>query len=161
MNARSSNQKTIERFRYPVAFNNTAVDSEGIPYVVNKAIKKLNEKGKIPSNVFHFPTACSVRGKKHPAVFHIDLPTWFIKALTDEGDIVLDPFVGTGTTCLAAKLLNRKYIGIEKNPRYHEMAVQRVNSAKMNNESEEQTKQLIQVKSENKKKGGANDSQKR
>ncbi len=64
-----------------------------------------------PSNVLHYPTACS--NKKHGAVFPVELPTWFIKLFTREGDLVLDPFCGVGTTGIAATLTNRRFVGIE------------------------------------------------
>ena len=44
---------------------------------------------------------------------------------TIENDIIVDAFMGTGATCLAAKELNRKFIGIEKEPKYYEIACQR------------------------------------
>jgi DNA modification methylase len=122
---------TVKRCKYPVGSFNLEVDEEGRPKERDRKVIQLNEKGKIPSNVFQFPTAAAVRGKCHPAAFHIDLPSWFIKALTDEGDTVLDMFAGSGTTCLAAKKLNRKYIGIELNEKYHEIATQRVENADM------------------------------
>lgn len=50
----------------------------------------------------------------------------FIKAFTKKGDVVLDPFVGSGTTCVAASQLERKYIGIDINPDYVEMAKERL-----------------------------------
>ena len=42
------------------------------------------------------------------------------------GDVVLDPFVGSGTTCIAAKMLNRNYIGIEKEKEYYQIAIKRL-----------------------------------
>jgi DNA modification methylase len=68
---------------------------------------------------------CSVetsKGNSHPAVFPIYIIKELIKLLTDENDIVLDPFVGSGTTCVASKELNRKYIGIELNSDYIDLA---------------------------------------
>lgn len=73
-----------------------------------------------PSNVLHLPTECSNRG--HCATFPIQLPTWFIKLFTQEGDVVLDPFIGSGTTALACKELNRHFIGIEITQDYYELA---------------------------------------
>ena len=54
----------------------------------------------------------------HPARFPIVLPEYFIHALTDENDVVLDPFVGSGTTLLAADKLNRRWIGIDISEKY-------------------------------------------
>jgi ParB/RepB/Spo0J family partition protein len=117
---------TISRCRYPVNTFNMEVDEKGRPKQRGRRIISLNPKGKRPSNAFNFPTAAAVRDKKHPAAFHIDLPTWFIKALTDEDDLVADVFAGSGTTCLAAKMLNRKFIGTELNPEYQKCAQEKV-----------------------------------
>lgn len=73
-----------------------------------------------PTNVLHLATECSNRG--HSASFPESLPTWFIKLFTQPGDIVLDPFMGSGTTALACIELNRHYIGIEAATEYCEVA---------------------------------------
>jgi site-specific DNA-methyltransferase (adenine-specific) len=69
-----------------------------------------------PTTLIHLATECSNRN--HSAVFPIELPTWFIRLFTQKGDIVLDPFAGIGTTAIAAKLLDRRYICIENSEEY-------------------------------------------
>lgn len=64
-----------------------------------------------PTNVIHLATECSNR--KHSAVFPEGLPEWFIKLFTQEGDTVLDPFSGSGTTLAVASRMLRNGIGIE------------------------------------------------
>lgn len=64
-----------------------------------------------PSNLIRLATECSNRN--HSAVFPIELPSWFIKLFTKKGDIVLDPFMGIGSTALASMLLGRNFVGIE------------------------------------------------
>ena len=61
----------------------------------------------------------------HFAVFREDLPALCIKAGSKEGDIVFDPFMGSGTTALIAQKLGRKWVGIELNPKYNEIIKRR------------------------------------
>lgn len=81
-----------------------------------------------PDNVFRFSTAgCSKDNTiKHPAPYHKELPSYFINLLTDEGDLVLDPFSGIGTTSAASKELNRNSIGFELNETYANFSVERL-----------------------------------
>lgn len=58
----------------------------------------------------------------HPAMFPIQLAIRVIRLYTDEGDIVLDPFLGSGTTAVAAIKTNRRFIGIEKMKQYYDIA---------------------------------------
>lgn len=68
--------------------------------------------------------------KQHPAVFPIELPARIIfSILEDKPGIVLDPFCGTGTTLVAAKLLGKSYIGIDISPEYVAYAEQRLAQA--------------------------------
>lgn len=73
-----------------------------------------------PSNVLHLATECS--NKNHSAAFPRELPAWFIKLFTEPGAVVLDPFVGSGTTCEVAYELERHFIGIEKKEEYFQQA---------------------------------------
>jgi DNA modification methylase len=77
-----------------------------------------------PNNVLHLATECSNRN--HSAVFPIELPIWFIKLFTEPGDLVLDPFVGSGTTAVAAVQLGRDYLGIDTELEYIEVSKQRI-----------------------------------
>lgn len=67
---------------------------------------------------------------KHPAVFPYEIPYRHIKTWSNEGDVVLDPFMGSGTTALAAIDLNRKYIGIEMVKEYYDICMERINERK-------------------------------
>lgn len=67
---------------------------------------------------------------KHPTQKPIELIKRMIIACTDENDIVLDPFMGSGTTIVAAKILGRRYIGIEKEQEYFNIAKKRINAIK-------------------------------
>ena len=66
---------------------------------------------------------------KHPAVFPEQLANDHILSWSNEGDLVLDPFMGSGTTGVAAKNLNRKFIGIELDPDYFKIAEDRIDAA--------------------------------
>lgn len=77
-----------------------------------------------PSNVLHMATECY--NQSHSAAFPLALPEWFIKLFSDEGDTVLDPFLGSGSTAVAAKSLRRRYLGIDVKPEYCELATERL-----------------------------------
>lgn len=64
--------------------------------------------------------------KEHKAVMHYDVADWVIRNFTQEKEVVLDPFMGTGTTALACVKNNRHYIGIEISPDYCTMSNDRV-----------------------------------
>ena len=66
------------------------------------------------------------KNNHHPAVYPMYIIQELIKLLTQQGDFVLDPFCGSGTTCIAARNLNRNYLGIEINPDYVNLANNRM-----------------------------------
>ena len=77
-----------------------------------------------PTNVLHLATECN--NKKHSAVFPEELPQWFMKLFTQEGDTVLDPFAGSGTTLFVAERMGRNAIGIEIMQEYYQMIKEQI-----------------------------------
>lgn len=80
----------------------------------------LSREKAYPTNVLHMATECN--NKSHSAVFPEALPEWFAKLFTAEGDWVLDPFMGSGTTLCVAQRLKRHSIGIELVEEYCQVA---------------------------------------
>lgn len=66
------------------------------------------------------------KSKEHPAVFHTELPMRCLQLFSYKFDMVLDPFLGSGTTALACEYLNRQWIGIEKSEKFCELAAKRI-----------------------------------
>lgn len=87
----------------------------------------LNRPMAYPTNVLHLATECG--NKNHSAAFPQELPEWFIKLFTDAGDWVLDPFVGSGTTCRAAQRLGRHSVGTDASEEYCRLATAAVHDA--------------------------------
>ena len=76
-------------------------------------------------SIWRFPTE-SARKIGHPAPFPVELPRRCIEMYTFRGDIVLDPFMGSGSTCIAALRTQRNYLGIDIDEEYCELARQRI-----------------------------------
>lgn len=68
----------------------------------------------------------------HPAAFPLELPKRLIQLLTYKEDVILDPFIGSGTTAVAALMCDRHYIGFEMDKVYYEVAVKRLEDVKIN-----------------------------
>ncbi len=78
-----------------------------------------------------FQRGITLRKNHHPTVKPIQLMSYLITMGSRENDVVLDPFCGSGSTCIAAKTLNRKFIGIELNEEYRDIAVKRLDHVKV------------------------------
>lgn len=87
--------------------------------------KWLNRDKVYPANVLRLATECN--NKNHSAVFPEALPEWFIKLFTKEDDVVLDPFMGSGTTLVVAQKMKRNSIGIDILPEYFELVKSKTN----------------------------------
>lgn len=112
------------------SYNSTAKNMDGesgrheLNYTVNSRAVDYNV----------WDIAVAQNKTSHPAVFPIAIPERHIKTWTDEGDTVLDPFMGSGTTGIAALGLGRNFIGIELNHEYFEMAKERIENEDKRNE---------------------------
>lgn len=90
--------------------------------------KRNNMEGANPGDVWQFSHVhyCSAERLPHPTQKPEGLIERIIRASSNEGDLVIDPFVGSGTTCRVAEVLKRKWIGIDLNPEYVEMTKERL-----------------------------------
>ncbi|MBQ8571611.1 MAG: site-specific DNA-methyltransferase [Kiritimatiellae bacterium] len=90
-----------------------------------------NPYGKNPSDVWDIPNvkANHIEKTEHPCQFPVAIPQRLIRALTNEADIILDPFMGSGTTALATFVEKRKFIGAEIKQDYYNLTTQRIKNA--------------------------------
>ncbi len=85
------------------------------------------------------------RDKKHPAPFPVELPNRCILSCTEEDDIILDPFAGSGTTLVVAKKLRRNFIGFELNLEYVKIAEKRLKNTGVSKSLLETKKSLLSL----------------
>jgi site-specific DNA-methyltransferase (adenine-specific) len=85
-----------------------------------------NPKGALPTTLVNISSESKRIADNHVAVYPIDLVSYFIKGSTQKGGVVLDPFMGSGTTAVAAKQLGRNYIGFELQQDYIDVANKRI-----------------------------------
>lgn len=132
------NEKFLWYVRNPddYVFNLDAVRDPNVKYPNQKknGKKKCNPIGKNPSDVWLFPKVTSGKNRSskertpHPAQFPIAVIDRIIKACSNPGDLVLDPFVGSGSLIEAALLNGRVAVGFELNPSYVRLAAHRIES---------------------------------
>lgn len=146
------NEKFLWYVRDPerYTFNLDAVRDPDVKYPNQKKNGKLkcNPLGKNPGDVWYFPkvTSGTNRASKertpHPAQFPIAVIDRIIKACSNPGDVVLDPFMGSGSTAEAAIANDRRCIGFELRADYIDIAAQRLRSALNRGEQERAQLQL-------------------
>ena len=123
------------------ASNPTLRDVHEYILVFSKGRFKREKQGRKPTierdefleftkSVWHFPTVSASR-IGHPAPFPLELPRRLIQLYTFEGEIILDPFMGSGTTALAALETHRNYVGYELDERYIELTDARIADARI------------------------------
>ena len=89
------------------------------------ACKWFDETQKIENIIRHIPKIIPA-ANQHPCIKPVELMAHFIELHTEKADLILDPFCGSGTTCLAAKMLGRRFIGIDINQAYVDIANNRL-----------------------------------
>lgn len=127
---------SLKRFKSKV-HGNDIILPDGTTKLSQRGSSKPHPLGAKPITVFRFDTCSALRGLEHPAPFHPQLPEFFIKWLTDEGDVVLDPFMGGGTVAEVCIKTKRKYIGFDINPKYVKMTQNRLKNAFPNKKIDE------------------------
>jgi DNA modification methylase len=111
----------------PFCNNNWLPDVEYCLYIREKGVK-LNDGYDLKSKWYVSPTNKFDKDLyDHPTIKPLELVKRHILHTTQENDIVFDPFLGSGTTAVACSEIGRKYIGIEKNEEYYNIAVDRLN----------------------------------
>lgn len=91
-----------------------------------------NPKGAKPKDVIEIPTTCNGMGETtpHPTQKPEELVRKFILASSNEGDLVIDPFSGSGTTLVVAEQLNRRWMGCDLNMEYNSWAIKRIENVR-------------------------------
>ncbi|HRZ22537.1 MAG TPA: site-specific DNA-methyltransferase [Candidatus Contendobacter sp.] len=89
-------------------------------------------KGAKPKDVIDIPTTCNGMGEKtpHPTQKPEELLRKFILASSNEGDLVIDPFSGSGTTIVVAEQLNRRWLGCDLSAQYNQWAIERIKNVR-------------------------------
>jgi DNA modification methylase len=98
-------------------------------YLIAKPDFRLAPKANAQGDVWEIPQA---RDNKHPAPFPVELAQRCIAATVS--GVVLDPMMGSGTTAIAAEILNREWIGADKSPEYCKMAEKRLNCGRISSD---------------------------
>lgn len=111
----------------PTCNNTYLSDTEYIVFARENGVKIY---GSVETKKKWYLTSLNVKDKElydHPTIKPLEIVSNFIINSSKEGDIVFDCFVGSGTTCVAAKQLNRQYLGFELNPTFYQIALDRIN----------------------------------
>ena len=116
----------------PVLNNHYLIDKEYIVFIRDKGLPFRAKSYDNARTVFKYPL--NYRDKRkwgHPTIKPLPIIERFIENSSKEGDIVLDPFMGSGTTAVAAKSLGRHWLGFETNPDYCRVAEERLGELKL------------------------------
>lgn len=123
-----------ERSMFAGAKRTSTMRQDG-DHLSNRSAKGFQKEDKPQKNIWYMPRGGGSHDElsvKHPATFPIELPTRHIESWSKSGDLVLDPFTGSGTTGVACVNTGREFIGIERDPEYFAIAEKRIREAELN-----------------------------
>jgi site-specific DNA-methyltransferase (adenine-specific) len=122
-------ESSLKRFKKPIKkrFNRTEGDEK-----VEYKDWGPNPKGALPSTLINIGSESKRISDNHIAVYPEQLTDYFIKGATNEGDFILDPFMGSGTTGVSAKKLKREWMGFDSIEEYVNFANKRIEKTKVN-----------------------------
>jgi DNA modification methylase len=115
-------EKSIQRMKKPLKKRYARTENDSDEY----KDWSPNPLGALPTTLVNISSESKKISDNHVAVYPLGLVNYFIKGSTEEGDLVLDPFIGTGTTGVSAKKLGRNFIGFEKQLEYIKVANKRI-----------------------------------
>lgn len=116
---------------YGQKIHGTIRQKDGSTRPVSSKGKRINKFGQ-RFNIWKISPEKSSKNRFHPAQFPVELARDHIISWSNENETVLDPFCGSGTTCVACKEIGRNFIGIEINKEYYKISVDRLNGIDKN-----------------------------
>lgn len=116
-------EKSIQRMKRPLKKRYSRRENEDNIDYKNWSPNPL---GALPTTLVNISSESKRIADNHIAVYPLELVNYFIKGSTEVGDLVLDPFIGTGTTAVSAKLLERNFLGFELQQEYIDIANKRI-----------------------------------
>ena len=111
--------------------NNPKTNKEHIGNKITRT-RSVDDGYRFPKSVLKINKV--INGNLHPTQKPVALLEYLIKTYTNEGDVVLDNCMGSGSTCVACVNTNRHYIGFEKEPKYFDIACKRLNEVESKKE---------------------------
>jgi len=121
-------QKTYGHSNYDKTKFRLNSNTFGMPYTENKSF--CEDGSRYPKSILTFSKNWQPQQSIHPTQKPVELFKWLIKSYSNENQLVLDCFAGSGTTAIACIETNRKYICFENNPQYFKIINDRIQSAK-------------------------------
>jgi len=123
-----TSKSSIERYKYKLKGSDKKKDVLG-GFIDDGKSRKFDNKMNFPNSIRKIKVVPRCKGTLHPTQKPVELMEYLIKTYTTENEVVLDFTMGSGTTGVACKNLNRRFIGIELDEQYFKVAQERISAA--------------------------------